>query len=75
MCYAPMYVQMHAQAYARTKTIINTIYWQVVILGDGAVGKTSISMRFVEDYFATQYKQTLGVDWFIKRVVLPGQCT
>lgn len=45
---------------------------QVVILGDGAVGKTSITMRFCEDYFARQYKQTIGVDFFIKRVVLPG---
>lgn len=44
----------------------------MVILGDGAVGKTSITMRFCEDYFARQYKQTIGVDFFIKRVVLPG---
>ena len=45
---------------------------KVVILGDGAVGKTSLTNRFCEDYFAAQYKQTIGVDWFIKRVVLPG---
>jgi Ras-related protein Rab-28 len=32
----------------------------------------SITMRFCEDYFARQYKQTIGVDFFIKRVVLPG---
>lgn len=36
------------------------------------VGKTSLTNRFCEDYFAAQYKQTIGVDWFIKRVVLPG---
>lgn len=29
-------------------------------------------MRFCEDYFAAQYKQTIGVDFFIKTVVLPG---
>lgn len=45
-----------------------------MILGDGAVGKTSLTSRFCEDYFAAQYKQTIGVDWFIKRVVLPGKC-
>jgi len=48
------------------------LQYKVVILGDGAVGKTSVTMRFCEDYFARQYKQTLGVDFFIKRVVLPG---
>jgi Ras-related protein Rab-28 len=26
--------------------------FKVIILGDGAVGKTSISMRFTDDYFA-----------------------
>mmetsp|Transcript_65331 Transcript_65331/g.174057 ORF Transcript_65331/g.174057 Transcript_65331/m.174057 type:complete len:220 (+) Transcript_65331:73-732(+) len=43
-----------------------------VIVGDGAVGKTSVAMRFTEDYFAKQYKQTIGLDFFIKRMVLPG---
>lgn len=45
---------------------------QVVILGDGAVGKTSVAMRFCEDYFAKQYKQTIGLDFFIKRIILHG---
>ena len=45
---------------------------QVIILGDGAVGKTSISTRFTEDYFSRMYKQTIGLDFFIKRLVLPG---
>lgn len=51
---------------------IEQLQYKVVVLGDGAVGKTSITMRFCEDYFARQYKQTIGVDFFIKRVVLPG---
>lgn len=45
---------------------------KVILLGNGAVGKTSIAMRFSEDHFAKQYKQTIGVDFFIKRLVLPG---
>jgi len=51
---------------------IERLQYKVVILGDGAVGKTSITSRFVDDHFAKSYKQTIGVDWFIKRVVLPG---
>ena len=46
---------------------------KVILLGDGAVGKTSVALRFTEDYFATQYKQTIGLDFFMKRLVLPGQ--
>ena len=29
-------------------------------------------MRFCEDYFARSYKQTIGVDFFVKRIELPG---
>eukprot|EP00164_Ancoracysta_twista_P002329 GFYU01003079.1.p1 GENE.GFYU01003079.1~~GFYU01003079.1.p1 ORF type:complete len:254 (-),score=79.80 GFYU01003079.1:514-1236(-) len=48
------------------------LQYKVILLGDGAVGKTSIAMRFAEDYFAKQYKQTIGLDFFIKRLQLPG---
>lgn len=48
------------------------LQYKVIILGDGAVGKTSIAMRFTDDQFAQQYKQTIGVDFFMKRLVLPG---
>ena len=49
------------------------LQYKVILLGDGAVGKTSLAMRFTEDQFAKQYKQTIGVDFFIKRMVLPGE--
>lgn len=45
---------------------------QVILLGDGTVGKSSISLRFTSDQFTNQYKQTIGVDFFLKRLVLPG---
>mmetsp|Transcript_21279 Transcript_21279/g.38839 ORF Transcript_21279/g.38839 Transcript_21279/m.38839 type:complete len:230 (-) Transcript_21279:53-742(-) len=48
------------------------LQYKVILLGDGAVGKTSLAMRFCEDHFAKHYKQTIGLDFFIKRVVLPG---
>eukprot|EP00743_Colponemidia_sp_Colp-15_P001948 GILK01002120.1.p1 GENE.GILK01002120.1~~GILK01002120.1.p1 ORF type:complete len:245 (+),score=40.48 GILK01002120.1:36-737(+) len=50
------------------------LQFKVILLGDGAVGKTSLAMRFTEDQFARQYKQTIGLDFFIKRLVLPGDC-
>lgn len=45
--------------------------YKIILLGDGAVGKTSIATRFSEDKFSQNYKQTVGVDFFIKRVNLP----
>ncbi|CAK9108027.1 Ras-related protein Rab-28 [Durusdinium trenchii] len=48
------------------------LQFKVILLGDGAVGKTSLATRFCEDHFAKQYKQTIGLDFFVKRVVLPG---
>jgi Ras-related protein Rab-28 len=47
-----------------------TYQYKVILLGDGAVGKTSISIRFSEDQFSQQYKQTIGVDFFTKRIEL-----
>jgi len=38
------------------------------MIGDGTVGKTSIAVRFSEDKFSQIYKQTVGVDFFIKRL-------
>mmetsp|Transcript_56765 Transcript_56765/g.90421 ORF Transcript_56765/g.90421 Transcript_56765/m.90421 type:complete len:245 (-) Transcript_56765:124-858(-) len=44
--------------------------FKFVVLGDGATGKTSICHRFVEDHFASSYKQTIGLDFFVKRLTL-----
>jgi len=46
--------------------------FKVVLLGDGAVGKTSLASRFANDSFAMTYKQTVGVDFFLKHIELPG---
>ena len=42
------------------------------MLGDGAVGKTSIANRLVDDQFNQSYKQTIGLDFFLKEITLPG---
>ncbi|XP_078534590.1 ras-related protein Rab-28 [Lissotriton helveticus] len=45
---------------------------KIVLLGDGASGKTSLAMRFAQEAFGKQYKQTVGLDFFLKRITLPG---
>lgn len=45
---------------------------KVVIVGDGASGKTSLATRYAQSSFGKEYKQTIGVDFFLKRIVLPG---
>lgn len=46
--------------------------YKVILIGDGAVGKTSLIRRFIDDSFGPVYKQTIGVDFFSKRLSLPG---
>jgi len=45
---------------------------KVVIVGDGSSGKTSIVSRYSQNSFNRQYNQTLGIDFFLKRIALPG---
>jgi Ras-related protein Rab-28 len=51
---------------------VEHIQFKVILLGDGAVGKTSLAMRFCENHFGKQYKQTIGLDFFVQNVELPG---
>jgi Ras-related protein Rab-28 len=46
--------------------------FKVVILGDGTVGKTSLCSRLCDSSFEPKYKQTIGLDFFVKRFELPG---
>ncbi|OXB62138.1 hypothetical protein ASZ78_007841, partial [Callipepla squamata] len=45
---------------------------KLVLLGDGTAGKTSLAMRFAQETFGKQYKQTIGLDFYLKRIILPG---
>ncbi len=47
--------------------------FKVVMLGDGAVGKTALTIRFTQDHFEADYKRTIGSDFAIKRVVVPSR--
>ncbi|NWS41447.1 RAB28 protein, partial [Probosciger aterrimus] len=45
---------------------------KLVVLGDGTTGKTSLATRFAQETFGKQYRQTIGLDFFLKRIILPG---
>ncbi|MHA1379005.1 MAG: Rab family GTPase [Candidatus Helarchaeota archaeon] len=41
---------------------------KTVVVGDEAVGKTSIIIRYVKNRFTEEYKKTLGADFALKKV-------
>jgi len=43
-----------------------------VIVGDGASGKTSLITRYAQEQFAKEYQQTIGIDFFQRRLNLSG---
>ncbi len=40
--------------------------FKTIVVGDGAVGKTAITIRYATDKFQENYKMTIGVDFTIK---------
>lgn len=48
---------------------------KVVLLGNGTTGKTSIVTRFSQNHFGRNYQQTIGLDFFMKRMTIPGIVT
>jgi small GTP-binding protein len=47
--------------------------FKIILIGAGAVGKTSLVKRFVDDTFSTSYNVTIGVDFLSKDVNLDGK--
>ena len=45
---------------------------KLILLGNGSVGKSAIIARFTADGFDRVYKQTVGLDFFEKKLVLRG---
>ena len=45
--------------------------FKVILIGSGAVGKTSLLHRFVENKFTFRYKLTIGADFLSKIIEVP----
>jgi small GTP-binding protein len=45
--------------------------FKVIAVGDGAVGKTSITLRFSTGSFRDSYIMTIGVDFAVKTIEVP----
>jgi Ras-related protein Rab-28 len=46
--------------------------FKMIILGDSQTGKTSIATKYAQESFTKQYNPTVGVEFYLKRTVLPG---
>jgi small GTP-binding protein len=41
-----------------------------IVVGDGGVGKTALTLRFSKDFFTEDYKMTIGVDFHVKTITI-----
>ena len=46
---------------------------KIIVVGDGAVGKTALSVRFTQGKFDDDYKMTIGVDFAVKMMEVNGK--
>ncbi len=47
--------------------------YKIVLLGDGAVGKTALRHRYLGEAFQQSYSMTIGADFAVKRVNIDGE--
>ncbi len=53
----------------------NIIKLKIIIVGEPAVGKTSLVMRFISDRFSKDYRSTIGTNIFMKNIELENGIT
>ena len=44
--------------------------FKTIVVGDGGVGKTALTIRFSKDFFTEDYKMTIGVDFHVKTITI-----
>ncbi|MGM0470295.1 MAG: hypothetical protein ACQERB_15960, partial [Promethearchaeati archaeon] len=42
--------------------------FKCIVVGDGGVGKTALTLRFSKGFFTENYKMTIGVDFHVKTI-------
>ena len=47
--------------------------FKITLFGPGGVGKTSLLLRYIKDYFSDDLKKTIGSNFLIKDVQLDGK--
>ena len=47
--------------------------FKITLLGEGAVGKTALRLRYLGEGFKQSYSMTIGADFAVKRVQVDGQ--
>jgi len=47
--------------------------FKVTLFGPGGVGKTSLLLRYIKDYFSNDLKKTIGSNFLIKDVVIDNK--
>ena len=47
--------------------------FKLLIIGESGVGKTSILLRFTDDYFSDKFMSTIGVDFKVKELEVDGK--
>ena len=57
---------------SRSSSSLDDISLKILILGDSAVGKTTLLLKYVDGYFPNIYVATIGVEYKIKRIKLNG---
>lgn len=46
--------------------------FKCIVVGDGGVGKTALTLRFSKGFFMENYKMTIGVDFHVKTISVDG---
>ena len=66
-----MYVQLIGLVYfadSRMKEEDIEVAIKVLVVGNGAVGKSSMIQRYCKGFFTKEYKKTIGVDFLEKQI-------